>query len=200
MSYTPRSAVIKTPQTSTPAPCLLDEVRRRLRVKHYCLRAEMVCVAWIRQYILASNMRYSREFGRAASLTSFATRCSRLIEAALWRQCRSSRRHASLRLERVVWIQELKAGACGPSWTAPSRCAHRASRAAVQNCTWQFCRTRWVLFQPSAAVKQNGPFWGPFCFTGGEGGIRTHGRLTPTPDFESGTFDHSATSPEVGRE
>ena len=30
---------------------------------------------------------------------------------------------------------------------------------------------------------------------GGEGGIRTHGRLTPTPDFESGTFDHSATSP-----
>ena len=31
---------------------------------------------------------------------------------------------------------------------------------------------------------------------GGEGGIRTHGRLAPTPDFESGTFDHSATSPE----
>ena len=30
---------------------------------------------------------------------------------------------------------------------------------------------------------------------GGEGGIRTHGGLTPTPDFESGTFDHSATSP-----
>ena len=32
-------------------------------------------------------------------------------------------------------------------------------------------------------------------FDGGEGGIRTLGRLTPTPDFESGTFDHSATSP-----
>ena len=34
-------------------------------------------------------------------------------------------------------------------------------------------------------------------YIGGEGGIRTHGRLTPTPDFESGTFDHSATSPWV---
>jgi hypothetical protein len=34
-----------------------------------------------------------------------------------------------------------------------------------------------------------------FQDTGGEGGIRTHGRLAPTPDFESGTFDHSATSP-----
>ena len=32
-------------------------------------------------------------------------------------------------------------------------------------------------------------------FFGGEGGIRTLGRLAPTPDFESGTFDHSATSP-----
>ena len=43
------------------------------------------------------------------------------------------------------------------------------------------------------------PLGGLFIF-GGEGGIRTHGRLTPTPDFESGTFDHSATSPvRVGR-
>ena len=30
---------------------------------------------------------------------------------------------------------------------------------------------------------------------GGEGGIRTHGRFDPTLDFESSTFDHSATSP-----
>ena len=28
-----------------------------------------------------------------------------------------------------------------------------------------------------------------------EGGIRTHGSVATTPDFESGTFDHSATSP-----
>ncbi len=32
---------------------------------------------------------------------------------------------------------------------------------------------------------------------GGEGGIRTHGGRKPTPDFESGTFDHSATSPAL---
>jgi hypothetical protein len=31
--------------------------------------------------------------------------------------------------------------------------------------------------------------------TGGEGGIRTLGTLAGTPDFESGTIDHSATSP-----
>ena len=33
---------------------------------------------------------------------------------------------------------------------------------------------------------------------GGEGGIRTHGRFDPTLDFESSTFDHSATSPNQG--
>jgi integrase len=32
---------------------------------------------------------------------------------------------------------------------------------------------------------------------GGRGGIRTHGRVTPTPDFESGAFSHSATLPLV---
>ena len=32
---------------------------------------------------------------------------------------------------------------------------------------------------------------------GGEGGIRTHGTVSRTPDFKSGSFDHSDTSPEL---
>ena len=31
--------------------------------------------------------------------------------------------------------------------------------------------------------------------TGGKGGIRTHGTASCTPDFESGSFDHSDTFP-----
>jgi len=42
-----------------------------------------------------------------------------------------------------------------------------------------------------AGVGQPCPSWR----NGGEGGIRTHGTLSGTPDFESGTIDHSATSP-----
>src|SRR5437868_13639365 len=34
---------------------------------------------------------------------------------------------------------------------------------------------------------------------GGEGGIRTLGSLSTTRDFQSRTFDHSATSPVFGR-
>ena len=31
----------------------------------------------------------------------------------------------------------------------------------------------------------------------GEGGIRTHGGVTPTPVFETGLFNRSSTSPEL---
>ena len=34
-----------------------------------------------------------------------------------------------------------------------------------------------------------------YWMIGGGGGIRTHGCLATSPDFESGTFDHSATPP-----
>lgn len=34
-------------------------------------------------------------------------------------------------------------------------------------------------------------------YCGGEGGIRTHGGVAPTPHFECGTFNHSATSPHL---
>jgi hypothetical protein len=34
-------------------------------------------------------------------------------------------------------------------------------------------------------------------YDGGRGGIRTHGSLATTPDFESGAFNHSATLPTV---
>ena len=33
---------------------------------------------------------------------------------------------------------------------------------------------------------------------GGGGGIRTHGRLSPTSVFKTGAFNHSATPPTEG--
>lgn len=45
------------------SPKLLDEVRRRLRVKHYSLRTEVVYLGWIRRFILANGKRHPREMG-----------------------------------------------------------------------------------------------------------------------------------------
>ena len=42
---------------------LMEEVRRRLRVKHYSLRTEQAYTAWIRRFILASGKRHPRDMG-----------------------------------------------------------------------------------------------------------------------------------------
>jgi integrase len=42
-------------------PRLLDEVRNRLRLKHYSLRTEKAYLYWIRRYIHANGRRHPRE-------------------------------------------------------------------------------------------------------------------------------------------
>lgn len=47
------------------APRLMDEVRRRLRVKHYSLRTEQAYAGWVRRFILANGKRHPRDMGGA---------------------------------------------------------------------------------------------------------------------------------------
>lgn len=47
-------------------PRLLDEVRNRLRLKHYSLRTEKAYLYWIRRYIHANGRRHPRELDGAA--------------------------------------------------------------------------------------------------------------------------------------
>ena len=46
-----------------PAPKLLDQVRERIRVKHYSLRTEDAYLHWIRRFILFHGKRHPREMG-----------------------------------------------------------------------------------------------------------------------------------------
>lgn len=58
-------------------PRLLEEVRKRLRLKHYSLRTEQAYLYWIRRYIRASGRRHPRELDGAAIeafLSALATR------------------------------------------------------------------------------------------------------------------------------
>ena len=48
---------------STGSPRLLEQVRDRLRVKHYSLRTEQVYVQWIRRYIVFHDKRHPMEMG-----------------------------------------------------------------------------------------------------------------------------------------
>ena len=37
---------------------LLDQLREELRTRHYALRTENTCIAWVRRYILFHNKRH----------------------------------------------------------------------------------------------------------------------------------------------
>jgi hypothetical protein len=54
------------------SPKLLDQVRERLRVKHYSIRTEETYLFWIRRFILFHNKRHPRDMG-AAELEAFLT-------------------------------------------------------------------------------------------------------------------------------
>ena len=62
MPTTEDIAVISKPGFTPPRPRLFDEVRRRLRVKHYSLRTEQAYL-WIRRYIQNNGRRHPRELG-----------------------------------------------------------------------------------------------------------------------------------------
>ena len=59
------------PQTPPP-PKLLDQVRDRLRVKHYSIRTETQYLQWIKRFILFHDKRHPREMG-AVEVEAFLT-------------------------------------------------------------------------------------------------------------------------------
>jgi integron integrase len=54
-------------------PRLLEQVRARLRVKHYSLRTEQAYLYWVRRYILANGKRHPRDLDGVA-VEGFLTR------------------------------------------------------------------------------------------------------------------------------
>lgn len=52
-------------QTKNTPPKLLDQVRERIRVKHYSIRTERQYVQWIKRFILYHGKRHPQEMGMA---------------------------------------------------------------------------------------------------------------------------------------
>ncbi|MDH5830717.1 integron integrase [Luteimonas sp. M1R5S18] len=73
MRYDREHAGVSAAQGAQGRPRLLDEVRARLRVKHYSLRTEQAYVYWIRRYIRSCGMRHPRTLDGSA-VEAFLTR------------------------------------------------------------------------------------------------------------------------------
>lgn len=61
-----------TSNTSDKSPKLLDQVRDRLRVKHYSIRTEDSYIDWIKRFIYFHHKRHPKEMG-AAEVEAFLT-------------------------------------------------------------------------------------------------------------------------------
>lgn len=75
MSYDGAQTPISKAAAAQAAPRLLDQVRARMRLKHYSLRTEQAYLYWIRRYIRASGLRHPRELNGVA-VERFLTRLS----------------------------------------------------------------------------------------------------------------------------
>ncbi|WP_374086420.1 phage integrase N-terminal SAM-like domain-containing protein [Methylomicrobium lacus] len=58
--------------TKNTPPKLLDQVRDRIRVKHYSIRTEKLYVQWIKRFILFHGKRHPLEMG-AVEVEAFLT-------------------------------------------------------------------------------------------------------------------------------
>jgi site-specific recombinase XerD len=61
---------IQLDQAKTPK--LLDQVRDKIRLKHYSIRTEQAYVDWIKHFVLFNNKRHPAEMG-AAEVEAFLT-------------------------------------------------------------------------------------------------------------------------------
>ena len=91
-------------------PRLMDEVRRRIRLKHYSLRTEQAYTAWVRRFILANGKRHPRELG-AAELERFLSGLA--VEGGVSASTQNQALSALLFLYREVlridlpWLQQV---------------------------------------------------------------------------------------------
>ena len=58
--------------TSIQPPKLLDQVRGKIRLKHYSIRTEQAYTDWIKRFILHFGKRHPRDMG-AAEVEQFLT-------------------------------------------------------------------------------------------------------------------------------
>ena len=75
----------------TKPPRLLDQLRDKIRLKHYSLRTEQVYADWVRRFVIFHGRRHPRELGPEhveAFLTSLAV--ERQVSASTQNQAKSA--------------------------------------------------------------------------------------------------------------
>ena len=124
------------------APKLLDQVRGKIRLKHYSIRTEQAYVDWIRRFILHFGKRHPRELG-AAEVEAFLTHLA--VAGKVAASTQNQAKSALLFLYREVLEAEL-------SWLdnverakAPKRLPVVLTREEVHGVLVRLSGTHWLI-------------------------------------------------------
>ena len=134
-------ALVSSPSLLLP-PRLLDQVRGKIRLKHYSLRTEQAYVDWIRRFIRHHGKRHPREMG-AVEVEAFLTHLAVVgrVAASTQNQAKS----ALLFLYREVLALELPWLDNVQQARAPKRLPVVLTRDEVQALLCRLQGTHWLV-------------------------------------------------------
>jgi integron integrase len=124
------------------APKLLDQVRGKIRLKHYSLRTEQTYVDWIKRFILHFDKRHPRDMG-AAEVEAFLTHLA--VAGKVAASTQNQAKSALLFLYREVLETELPWLDNVERAKAPKRLPVVLTRAEVQAVFSRLEGTQWLV-------------------------------------------------------
>jgi integron integrase len=124
------------------APKLLDQVRGKIRLKHYSIRTEQAYVDWIKRFILHFGKRHPRELG-AAEVEQFLTHLA--VEGNVAASTQNQAKSALLFLYREVLETELPWLDNVERARAPKRLPVVLTRDEVHAVLSRLSGTHWLI-------------------------------------------------------
>jgi len=129
-------------KTQTEGVRLLDQVRGKIRLKHYSIRTEQAYVDWIKRFILHFGKRHPRELG-AAEVEAFLTHLA--VAGKVAASTQNQAKSALLFLYKEVLEAELPWLDNVERAKAPKRLPVVLTRAEVQALLARLEGTHWLM-------------------------------------------------------
>jgi len=126
----------------TPAPRLLDQVRGKIRLKHYSLRTEQTYVEWIKRFILFHSKHHPKDMG-AGEVEAFLTHLA--VAGKVAASTQNQAKSALLFLYKEVlgidlpWLNNVERA------KAPKRLSVVLTRDEVQAILSRLDGTHWLI-------------------------------------------------------
>ncbi len=126
----------------TPPPKLLDQVRGKIRLKHYSIRTEQAYTDWIKRFILHFDKKHPREMG-AAEVEQFLTHLA--VHGKVAASTQNQAKAALLFLYREVLAIELPWLDNVEQAKVPKRLPVVLNRDEIQAILSRLTGTQWLI-------------------------------------------------------